>query len=81
MRFVDVIEPIHMYQRLSYPFTPLYAPEELAQQAGAKLEALVCSPAFASLHAEYEVRVKNLLSTSSQLAVRGRRTSLSLVDR
>ena len=57
LRFVHVIEPVHTYQRLSHPFTPPYTPEELAQQAGAKLEALVSSPAFVSLHAEYEVRV------------------------
>ena len=57
LHFVDVIEPIHTYQRLSHPSTPPDTPEELAQQAGAKLEAPVRSPAFASLHAEYEVRI------------------------
>lgn len=56
LRLVYAIEPYHLYQRLSHPLTPPYPPEEIAQKAGEKLEALVKSPAFASLQVDYEVR-------------------------
>jgi nucleotide-binding universal stress UspA family protein len=56
IRLVHVIEPLDAYQRLSHPFTSPYTPEDLAQKAGAKLQALVASPEFAHVRMEYEVR-------------------------
>ncbi len=57
LRFVHVVEPLHVYQRLAHPLTPPYSLEERTQRAGAQLEALLQRPPFASLPVEYEVRV------------------------
>ncbi|MCS6924531.1 MAG: universal stress protein [Candidatus Binatia bacterium] len=56
LKLVYVVEPYHVYQRLSHPLTPPYSLEEIAQRAGEKLETLVTSSELASLSAEYEVR-------------------------
>lgn len=56
LKLVYVVEPYHLYQRLSHPLTPPYSVEEIAQKAGERLEALAASAELAALHAEYEVR-------------------------
>ncbi len=56
LRLVHVVEPRHSYQRISHPFASPYRIEELAQMAGAKLEALTVSPDLTGLEVEYEVR-------------------------
>ena len=56
LRLVHVVEPLHYYQRMSHPLTSPYTLEEISQKAGAKLQALVANPEFASRHVEYEVR-------------------------
>ena len=56
LRLVHVVEPQHTYQRMSHPFTSPYTIEEIAQRAGARLQALAASPELAPVHVEYEVR-------------------------
>ena len=55
LRLVHVVEQPHLYQRLSHPLTAPYTPEELAQQAGAALEAIVARSSLEHLQVEYEV--------------------------
>ena len=62
LKLVHVVEPYHLYQRLSHPFTAPYSQEELTQKAGRQLEARAASlmsqetdHALASV--EYEVRM------------------------
>ena len=56
LKLVHVVEPYHLYQRISHPFTPPHTLEELAQKAGEKLEALAARAELAPLRVEYEVR-------------------------
>jgi len=53
---VHVIEPQYSYQRISHPLTSPYTVEEIAQKAGARLQALASSPELEHLQVEYEVR-------------------------
>ena len=55
LRLVHVVEPSHLYQRLSHPLTAPYSPEELAQQAGAALETIAAGSGLENLAVEYEV--------------------------
>ena len=56
LRLVHVVEPLDAYQRISHPLTSPYTLEEIAQKTGARLQALVASPALTRLQVEYEVR-------------------------
>jgi nucleotide-binding universal stress UspA family protein len=51
------VEPYHLYQRLSHPFTTVYRTEDLVQVAGEQLQARVTSEEERLPHVEYEVRV------------------------
>ena len=55
LRLVHVVEPPHLYQRLSHPLTSPYSPEELAQQAGSALETIATGSGLEHLSVEYEV--------------------------
>ncbi len=56
LRLVHVVEPQHLYQRISHPLTSPYPFEEIAQKSDARLQAFAASPGLAALHVEYEVR-------------------------
>jgi len=56
LRLVHVVEPHHLYQRISHPLTSPYSTEEIAQKSGARLQALAASPELSRLRVEYEVR-------------------------
>ncbi len=55
LRLVHVVEQPHLYQRLSHPLTAPYTPEDLAQQAGTALEAIIARSSLEHLQVEYEV--------------------------
>jgi universal stress protein E len=55
LRLVHVIEPHHLYQKISHPFASQYALEEIAQKAGARLRDLSANEELADLRIEYEV--------------------------
>jgi len=56
VKFVHVIEPLPLYQRLSHPLTTPYSVEELAERAGGRLRTLMAAPEYSALSADYEVR-------------------------
>jgi nucleotide-binding universal stress UspA family protein len=56
LRLVHVVEPLDAYQRISHPLTSPYTLEEIVQKAGARLQALVASPALTRPQVEYKVR-------------------------
>jgi len=56
LRLVHVVEPLHLYQRMSHPLTTPNGMEEISQKVGAKLQTLASNPALADLKVEYEVR-------------------------
>ncbi len=56
LRLVHVVEPQHLYHRISHPMTSPYPLKEIAQKSGARLRAFAASPRLAQLHVEYEVR-------------------------
>ena len=56
LRLVHVVEPLEPYQRISHPLTSPYTPEEIAEKAGVRLQALAANPELARLRVEYEVR-------------------------
>jgi len=57
LRLVHVVEPYHLYQRLSHPFTTVYQTEDLVQLAGEQLRGRTASEEERFPHVEYEVRV------------------------
>lgn len=57
LRLVHVVEPYHLYQRLSHPFTTVYRTEDLVQVAGEQLQQRATREEERLPHVEYEVRV------------------------
>lgn len=57
LRLVHVVEPYHLYQRLSHPLTTVYRTEDLVQVAGEQLRVRATSEEEHLPHVEYEVRV------------------------
>lgn len=57
LRLVHVVEPYHLYQRLSHPFTTVYRTEDLVQVAGEQLRVRATNEEDRLPHVEYEVRV------------------------
>lgn len=57
LRLVHVVEPYHLYQRLSHPFTTVYPTEELVQVAGEQLRKRATYEEHRVPHVEYEVRI------------------------
>ncbi len=57
VRLVHVVEPYHVYQRLSHPFTTVYRTEDLVQVAGEQLQKRAANAEKGLPHVEYEVRV------------------------
>ncbi|HET8563510.1 MAG TPA: universal stress protein, partial [Candidatus Binatia bacterium] len=55
LRLVHVVEPPHLYQKISHPFASQYGLEEMAQKAGARLREAGASEELANLRVEYEV--------------------------
>lgn len=56
LRLVHVVEPLDAYQRISHLLTSPYTIEQITQKTGARLQALITTPALARLQLEYEVR-------------------------
>jgi nucleotide-binding universal stress UspA family protein len=57
LRLVHVVEPHHLYQRISHPMASKNNLEEIVQQAGRKLQEIVASWELAHLRVEYEVHM------------------------
>ena len=56
LRLVHVVEPLHLYQRVSHPLANPGAIEEIAQKIGARFQSMAATPGLADLKVEYEVR-------------------------
>jgi nucleotide-binding universal stress UspA family protein len=57
LRLVHVVEPHHLYQRISHPMASKNNLEEIVQQAGRKLQEVIASRELAHLRVEYEVHM------------------------
>lgn len=57
LRLVHIVEPYHLYQRLSHPLTTVYRTEDLVQIAGEHLQIRAAREEEYLSPVEYEVRV------------------------
>jgi nucleotide-binding universal stress UspA family protein len=73
-----VVEPYHWYQTLSHLLTAPFSLEQLAQQAGEKLEAIVTSPTLTGLRVDYEVHIGKAF-VQLLIASRGWQADLTVV--